>query len=100
MDACKFPERATVPPAPASVNGPDKSVDGPATKFKSPVCVIVQGPPFVEIKEPLIEKRVPVREIPETPVVSSVVVPVKRIGFAKEILALQPPRLHKLPVPA
>ena len=63
------PERETVPPAPLSVKGPERRVEPPATRFKSPVWVMAQGPLLVEISEPVIEKLVPLKTMPATPFV-------------------------------
>lgn len=63
--ACKSPERLTVPPTPLSEKAPASRVEFPALSVKTPVWLITHGPAFVEIKEPVIAKFVPVKLMPK-----------------------------------
>ena len=58
------PDRLTVPPRPFSVKGPLKIVEFEEFKFNTPVCVMMQGPLFIEMRPPVIVKLVPFKLIP------------------------------------
>ena len=60
------PPRLTVPPVPLSAKGPAKRIEVPGPIDNRAVWVMLQGPPFVEIRESVRAKLAPVKWIPET----------------------------------
>ena len=76
------PARFTVPPVPFSVKAPLSRVELPAVSERSPVCLMVQIPPLVERREPVIVKFVPVKLMPD------------------RLVVLRSPKMVVVPVPA